>query len=82
MQNHLSSTQTKCFILVVGFKKKQEQQKQQILSFFPKKMNANYTELCRVGNLAADFQQVTHPIFLKFSQYCSKKINNLNSAKK
>ena len=33
-------------------------------------MNANYAEICRVGNLEADFEQVplVH-FFLKFSQY-------------
>ena len=45
--------------------------KNQIFSLFPLvKMNANYTEIGRVGNLEADFQQVS--IFLKFSQYCSQ----------
>ena len=34
-------------------------------------MNANYAEICRVGNLEADFQQVPLVQFvLKFSQYC------------
>ena len=35
------------------------------------KMNANYAEICRVGNLEVDFQQVllVH-FFLKFSQCC------------
>ena len=34
-------------------------------------MNANYTEICRVGYLEADFQIVPHvKFFLKFSQYC------------
>ena len=46
--------------------------KNQIFSLFPiVKMNANYAEICRLGNLEADFQQV--PIvhfFLKFSQCC------------
>ena len=33
--------------------------KNQIFSLFPiVKMNANYAEICRVGNLEADFQQV------------------------
>ena len=44
----------------------------QIFSLFPiVKMNSNYAEICRVGNLEADFQQVllVH-FFLKFSQYC------------
>ena len=39
-------------------------------------MNANYAEICRVGNLEADFQQVP-PVhfFLKFSQcYCETAI--------
>ena len=44
MQNHLSQ-------VPVGFLKNQ------IFSLFPiVKMNANYAEICRVGN--ADFQQV------------------------
>ena len=31
-----------------------------IFSLFPiVKMNANYVEICKVGNLEADFQQVT-----------------------
>ena len=35
------------------------------------KMNANYAEICRVGNMAADFQNVplVH-FFLKVSKYC------------
>ena len=33
-------------------------------------MNASYAEICRVGNLEADFQQVPRVhFFLKFSQY-------------
>ena len=33
--------------------------KNQIFSLFPIiKMNANFAEICRVGNLEADFQQV------------------------
>ena len=33
--------------------------KNQTFSLFPiVKMNTNYTEICRVGNLEADFQQV------------------------
>ena len=34
-------------------------------------MNANYVEVCRVGNLEADFQRfpLVH-FFLKISQYC------------
>ena len=31
-------------------------------------MNANHAEMCRVGNLKADFQQML--LILKFSQYC------------
>ena len=30
----------------------------QIFSSFPIKMNANYIEVCMLGNLEADFQQV------------------------
>ena len=35
-------------------------------------MASNYAEICRVGNLEADFQQVplVQFFFLKFSQYC------------
>ena len=33
--------------------------KNQVFSLFPiVKMSANYAEICRVGNLEADFQQV------------------------
>ena len=33
--------------------------KDQIFSLFPiVKMNANYAEICRVGNLEADFQHI------------------------
>ena len=44
----------------------------QTFSLFPiVKMNANYAEICRVGNLEANFQQVTLVyFFLKFSQCC------------
>ena len=46
----------------------------QTFSLFPiVKMNANLAEICRVGNLEADFQQVLLiDFFLKFSQYCCK----------
>ena len=45
--------------------------KNQVFSFFPiVKMNANYAEICRVGNMEADFQRPACSIFLKFSQYC------------
>ena len=39
------------------------------------KMNANYAEICRVGSLEADFQQVplVH-FFLKFSQCCCEQL--------
>ena len=41
--------------------------KNKIFSRFPiAKMNANYAEICRVGNLVADFQQVP------FVQFFSK----------
>ena len=47
--------------------------KNQIFSCFPIiKMNANYAEICRVGNLEADVQCSAYSIFLKFSQYCCK----------
>ena len=45
----------------------------QIFSLFPIiKTIANYTEICRVGKLEADFQLVllVHFFFLKTSQYC------------
>ena len=35
-----------------------------ILTFFPFKMNVNYVEICKVGNLEADFQQVSYSVFL------------------
>ena len=44
-----------------------------IFSLFPiVKMNANYAEICRVGNLiVARFSKSSYcSIFLKFSQYC------------
>ena len=48
--------------------------KNQIFSLFPiVKMNANYAETCRVGNLEVDFQQVLRVhffFFFKLSQYC------------
>ena len=46
--------------------------KNRIFLLFPiVKMNANFAEICRVGNLEADFQQVPLvQFFLKFSQYC------------
>ena len=60
MQNHLSKLlvlkKTPTFIVVIGLKKTQ------IFSLFPTvKMNANNAEICRVGNLKADFRQV--PLF-------------------
>ena len=42
--------------------------KNQVFSLFPMvKMNANYAEICRVGNLEADFQQV--PLVHFFSNF-------------
>ena len=48
--------------------------KNKYFHFFPiVKFNANYAEICRVGNLEADFQQVPLvQFFPKFSQYCCK----------
>ena len=45
-------------------------------------MNANYAEICRVGNLEADFQQV--PLVHFFSEIFTmlRNIDNLNPAKK
>ena len=34
------------------------------------KMNANYAEICRVGNLKAEFQQIRLFNFPEISQYC------------
>ena len=53
-------------------KKKKKKKKTNIFTFPIVKMNANYAEMCRVGNLEADFQHVplVHFFFLKFSQYC------------
>ena len=60
-------------------------------TFSHSKMNANYAEICRVGNLEADFQPspLVH-FFLKFSQCCCgtskikiqrRKIKNIKSQK-
>ena len=39
--------------------------KNRIFSLFPiVKMNANYAEICRIGNLEADFRQVALVQFL------------------
>ena len=56
----------KTFILVSGF------QKNQIFSLFAiVKMNANYAEIYRVGNLGGRFStSYACSIILKFSQYC------------
>ena len=49
--------------------------KNQIFSLFPiVKMNANYAEICRIGNLETDFQRPACSFFLKFSQYCSETL--------
>ena len=49
--------------------------KNQIVTLFSiAQMNANYAEICRVGNLEADFQHSTCSIFLKFSQYCCETL--------
>ena len=46
--------------------------KNKIFSLFTiVKMNANYAEICRVGNFEADFQQVTLvQFFWNFHKYC------------
>ena len=47
-------------------------------------MNANYAEICRVGNLEADFQQgiLLFNFFLKFSQYfCETSIIQIQQRK-
>ena len=47
------------------------------------KMNANYVEICWVGNLEVDFQQAPFAhFFLKFSQYCCETLIIWNSEKK
>ena len=48
--------------------------KNQIFSLFPiVKLKPNHAEICRVGNLEPNFQQVPLvQFFLKFSQYCCK----------
>ena len=62
-QRHLEAASykylcTKSFILVNVFLKNQR------FSLFPiVKMNVNYAEICREGNLEADFQQVLLVIF-------------------
>ena len=55
--------------LIIGF------QNNQIFLLFPiVKMNANYAEICRVGILEANFQQVLLVnFFLNFSQECCEK---------
>ena len=47
-------------------------------------MNANYAEICRVGNLEADFEQVplVHFFFSEILTISLRNINNSNSAKK
>ena len=45
-------------------------------------MNANNAEICRVGNLEADFQQSAYSVFLKFFAILLWNINNSNSSKK
>ena len=45
-------------------------------------MNANFAEICRVGNLEADFQQVRLFNFSEIFTILFWNINNLNSAKK
>ena len=48
--------------------------KNQIFSLFPiVKKKPNHAEICRVGNLEPNFQQVPlAQFFFKFSQYCCK----------
>ena len=70
MQNHLSELpMRKKFDSNHSLKKKKKKKKN---SLFPiVKFNAIYADICRVGNLQADFQQVSLvQFFLKFSQYC------------
>ena len=45
-------------------------------------MNANFAEICRVGNLEADLQQVPRSIFLKYLQYyCETSIIQIQQRK-
>ena len=51
--------------------------KNQIFSLFSqnKKMNANFAEICRVGNLGGRFSTSSAcSSFLKFSQYCCETL--------
>ena len=45
-------------------------------------MNANYAEICRVGNLEADFQQRLVVQFSEIFTILLRNINNSNSIKK
>ena len=45
-------------------------------------MNANYAEICRVGSLGADFQQVLLVQFSEIFTILLWNINNSNSVKK
>ena len=45
-------------------------------------MDANYADICRVGNFEADFQQVQLVQFFWNFHNILVKSNNLNSAKK
>ena len=53
----------------------------QIFSLFPiVKMNANHAEICRVGNLEADFQQVgLIQFFWNFHNIVNNNNNNNNN---
>ena len=55
----------------------------QIFSLFPiVKMNANYAEICRVGNMVVIFNKFRLFIFSKIFTILLLNINNLKSAKK
>ena len=45
-------------------------------------MSANYAEICRIGNLEADFQQIPLVQFSEIFTKMLQNINNLNSVKK
>ena len=60
------------FIRVITFLK------HQIFSLFPiVKTNANYAEICRLGNLKADFQQV--PLVQLFAEIFTILFWNINN---
>ena len=45
-------------------------------------MSANYAEICRIGNLEAEFQQIPLVQFSEIFTILLQNISNLNSVKK